>query len=335
MPLFINFKKQREKRMKKFILVLILILFFLANSISQEQEKSPIEYKGIEAWMSPEEVKEILGGPIKELIQKDDLILFYSFSDGEKCELTFAKGKWLTETKIMFSKALSCTEFGLKETGVQYKGFMIDTDKEGNKRWNKIIKSEKWGIGMISYRAKENSSKLIDTKFMFVSSPLLSKYLVKKESRKTKKLPSFDEAFNPIEESPMQYKGVDAGMSPQQVIKILGKPLDQDKKRGELRYFYSLPGGGSFALAFYREKWLYFIVVRFPTSFNYSEFGLTEEGGEGFETYINDDGLKIWRKIINTEKFGKIRIIYQTEAGYQTLINTKIMQVLDPSLVEK
>jgi len=135
----------------------------------------------------------------------------------------------------------------------------------------------------------------------------------------------------------MYFKGVSAGMSQEEVIKILGEPTDIKAKDEELYYFYYLEDHGTVSLYFYKKRWLYKIFIMFPTVVSMRELGLTSEGGQGFVAKEYDYGAKIWRKTYDTEKFGKIEETYRAKPGDKsyTLINTKSMIILDPSIFEK
>jgi hypothetical protein len=139
------------------------------------------------------------------------------------------------------------------------------------------------------------------------------------------------------EKSPMYYKGVDAGMSPEETVKILGEPIFAKKQDEKLQHLYRLEDDTTLTLFFHKSKWLYRIAFNFSTPVNFKEFGLTEEGGQGFQTQTFDFGKKMWIKQIDTEEFGKITIQYWSKSGDKTytLIESKSMFIVDPSVFEK
>jgi len=139
------------------------------------------------------------------------------------------------------------------------------------------------------------------------------------------------------EKSPMYFGGVDAGMSPEETIKILGKPKSAQEMAGTLLHSYTLNDGTSFSLFFYKSKWLCNISIVFGTDIHMSELGLTNEGGQGFEVSTFEQGAKMWRKTFDTKKFGKIVVTYGTKLGdtTSTLIGSKSMSMLEPTIFEK
>jgi hypothetical protein len=139
------------------------------------------------------------------------------------------------------------------------------------------------------------------------------------------------------EKSPMYYKGVDAGMSPEEVVKVLGEPNRTTDQKEKLQYYYKLDDGSSFSIFFHKKKWLSSIVITIRPAVHFKELGLTEEGGQGFKAIEFDYGAKIWRKTIDTEKFGKITITYAAKPGDKGFIqiDTKSLRVVDPTIFEK
>ncbi len=139
------------------------------------------------------------------------------------------------------------------------------------------------------------------------------------------------------EKSPMHYKGVDAGMSPEEVVKILGEPKRTTDQKQDLLYYYKLEDGSSFSIFFHKKKWLRSIVITIRPAVHFKELGLTEEGGQGFKATEYDYGAKIWRKTFDTEKFGKITISYAAKPGDKGFIqiDTKSLRVADPTVFEK
>lgn len=136
------------------------------------------------------------------------------------------------------------------------------------------------------------------------------------------------------EKSPMYYKGIDAGMTPEETTKILGKPDSIDVSDSELLHLYMLEDGRILSLNFYKKRWLCEIHIIYYALFNYSEFGLTSDGGQGFKTEIIDERNKIWRKTFSTKQFGKIIITYRNKPGNTSLINIRAMKVVDPSILK-
>jgi hypothetical protein len=143
--------------------------------------------------------------------------------------------------------------------------------------------------------------------------------------------------FQEEEKSPMYYKGVDAGMSPEEVVKILGEPNRITDQKEKLQYYYRLEDGSSFSIFFHKKKWLSTIVITIRPAVHFKELGLTEEGGQGFKAKEFDYGAKIWRKTIDTEKFGKVTITYAAKPGDKGFIqiDTKSLRVVDPTVFEK
>lgn len=139
------------------------------------------------------------------------------------------------------------------------------------------------------------------------------------------------------EKSPLYFAGVDAGMSPQETTKVLGKPQSTQEMAGTLVHYYTLSDGTNFSLFFYKSRWLCNISITFGTAIHMSELGLTSEGGQGFEVNTFEHGAKIWRKTIDTKKFGKIVVTYGTKQGDKTstLIGSKSMTMLVPTIFEE
>jgi hypothetical protein len=139
------------------------------------------------------------------------------------------------------------------------------------------------------------------------------------------------------EKSPMYYKGVDAGMSPQEVAKVLGQPTRITDKEDKLSYYYRLDDGTSFSIFFHKKKWLSSIAITIRPAVNFKELGLTKEGGNGFKATVYEYGAKIWRKTVDTEKYGKITFTYAADAADKTftMISMSSMSVANPTIFEK
>jgi len=137
------------------------------------------------------------------------------------------------------------------------------------------------------------------------------------------------------EESPVSYNSIEAGMTPEETVKILGRPDSKDTTHGELSYLYILEDGSVLALNFYKKRWLYEIYVFYHASFDCREFGLSSDGGQGFKIHIIDGKNRIWEKSFNTKKFGEIMITYRNKPGNATLINAKAMKVINPLIFER
>jgi hypothetical protein len=139
------------------------------------------------------------------------------------------------------------------------------------------------------------------------------------------------------EKSPLHYKGVDAGMSPQEAVKVLGEPTRTNEKEEKLQYYYRLDDGSSFSLFFHKKKWLSSIAISISPAVHFKELGLTEEGGKGFKATLYDYGAKLWKKTVDTEKYGKITITYAADPADKTftMISMNSMIVDDPTVFEK
>ena len=137
------------------------------------------------------------------------------------------------------------------------------------------------------------------------------------------------------EKSPMYFEGVDAGMSPQQVIKILGNPTKKERiEEGNLRFIYLLSKGCGYTIDFYKGKWLQKIAIVLPVPIHYTKLGLPTGAESGFKIFMSK-GRKIWHKIIFTKKYGQIIIIYQSKQNSLTLIDSMMKSVGTPSKLEK
>lgn len=75
--------------------------------------------------------------------------------------------------------------------------------------------------------------------------------------------------------NPMYYKGVDAGMSPEETVKTLGKPTFSKEQDGKILHFYRLENDSSVSLHFHKKQWLYRIAFNFRPPVHFKEFGLT------------------------------------------------------------
>jgi hypothetical protein len=140
------------------------------------------------------------------------------------------------------------------------------------------------------------------------------------------------------EKSPMYYKGVDAGMSPAEVVKVLGQPTIVYDKEGKLSYYYSLVDGSSFSIFFHKKKWLSSIAITIRPAVHFKELGLTEEEGKGFKATVYESGAKIWRKMVDTEKYGKITFTYGPNPIIDknlSMISMSSMTIADPTVFEK
>ena len=317
--------------MKNKWLIFLLLLLFINTSFAQDNKDSPMYYRGIDACMSPEEVVKVLGSPEKEINAGNNYKLLYTFSDHERCEIEFNKEKLLNSITVFFPEALQYGEFGLIRKGGL--GFKVIKAENGSKQWFKVIETEKWGfIGLIYFTIEDNEIFIAGRK-MFLSTPGITC------SQKKDIVVSLDE-------TPMYYRGVDAGMKPEEVIKILGKPNKKSNKHEKLSFIYSFANGEKIYMFFHTQSkrryslfppdnWLNGIMIKYAKLVPYTKLGLSENDGKGFLTYISNNGSKIWDKTIYTKKFGPIIISYQSKQGKKNLISSKLMYIINPYILEK
>ena len=135
--------------------------------------------------------------------------------------------------------------------------------------------------------------------------------------------------FQEEEKSPMNFNGVDAGMTPEEVVKILGKPDDTSGQRGDLNYLYR-QAGEHFYLTFYQEKWLSRIYTQYSSFYNYLDLGLPENSDQDYTVTTYPNGAKTWEKHVRSEKYGEFVVKYGSAPGHPHLIKWKDVYVSYP-----
>jgi len=309
------------------ILCFILIFLFFPSYLSfpQEEERSPIYFRGIDVCMTPKEVINILGEPNDVDAEYDgDFIellwtyYYYYFPDGIKCKIGFYEGRWLIEIDIYYPEALPYPVFGLDKKGAL--GFEFYKSINGEKRWKKYVSTDKWRLFTIKYVSLKDNENLIACKKMYIHSS--------NRCGSIEKLKLGDG-------TPMCYKEIDVGMDPEQVKTYLDEPDERESMGNDLLYNYYLPGGGCTSLFFHRCIWLKCIIIEYSAPLPLEELGLEEDGGSEYKTYLDDDGNKHWEKTVETEKFGVMVVGYRCEPGNLSLIGSKIVYVVNPEILEQ